>query len=546
MSDCEIFPTHQRFLSDGRYMQLPVKTGAEKVSLLFGLPGVQDSYSAEIELGTFSDCDFIGCVPSPVPPGAWLDTSISDGRRAMIRFSDTLPDAPDGRYSQERPALHFSGGCGWLSDPNGLFYADGNYHLFYQHNPFGVNWVGENIHWGHAISSDLLHWHTLPPMLAPDRSGSVYSGCAVVDTENRSGLGSGKTPPVLLFYTATSKHASVQSMAYSCDGGRSFVKYAGNPIIQTRSDARDPNIFFDTAHDCFVMVLYNGDNEETQRNSFSFYTSRDLLSWRLDGVCDMGVRECPGLYRLRSESENTEKTVFHAAAGTYFIGHLNGSVFQPETGPLQYFVHSSDEEPPWDGHAYAGQCFNNTPDGRCIFIAWLRPFGLIKHPFLSCAMTLPVELTLRRFPEGELVAVQPICELEALRTEPGRYFAECSTSVPLPPEMKTGNGVIAWEILGKLPPIGRTEFSAGGIPWCYDASNRTLRTRGLTCTLPPDADGRFRLFFDFGGMELFAADGRLWLPHTIVADPIAPVLEVRTGHLVDITIYHLASVLPSE
>ncbi len=527
----------QRVRATGKFFLLPVKNGAEKVTIQIGRPGEANSYPLIVELGRADDYTFFGCGVTPVTVGECLEYSAPEGCRIDWQFTDHFPESPDRNQAPERARLHFSASRGWINDPNGLAYFDDAYHLFYQHNPFGTGW--NNMHWGHARSTDLMHWVDGPDMLAPDQFGSMFSGSTVIDERNVSGLGDGVTPPVLLYYTADKIPNATQCMAFSRDGGRHFEKYAGNPIIATTADARDPSIVYDEHNRLYVMAFYLGDHAPVSKQ-FAFFTSRDLLNWQDTGktysACD---RECPGIYWADVEEEPWEQVrmIFHSADGFYQIGDFDGKCFRPESEALRYYPRASE-----GGHAYAGQCFYRTPDGRRVFIAWLTPRENPPSLYYNCLMTLPVEFCLRRFSEGLRIAVRPVRELEEL-VDFSVKLPRVAAESPVEAELASAPSGVSWEIAGTLPENGVVRFTAGGVSWCYHAATRKLEAPALSAVLPEGAGRTFRLIYDIGAMELFAADGRVWMPRNLgAADVFAPVLTVTEGELVDVTLRHYRSI----
>ena len=301
-----------------------------------------------------------------------------------------------------RPQFHYSARRGWINDPNGLVYYDGEYHLFYQHNPFGVEWG--NLNWGHAVSRDLLHWEELPEALEIDETGEMYSGSAVVDYDNVSGLGADGNPAMLAFYTLQGQHGQVQCLAYSLDKGRTWKKYDNNPIIDTAMKGgtwhnRDPKVFWYAPGKHWVMVLHEKDGH-------SIYNSVDLINWTYTSHTT-GFWECPELFELPVDGDLSHtKWVMSGASGTYMVGTFDGKQFTPESGKYYYST----------GYLYAPQTFNNIPDadGRRIQISW----GSIRHsdmPFTGM-MLLPVELKLVTTKDGIRMTAMPVKEVENLLT----------------------------------------------------------------------------------------------------------------------------------
>lgn len=280
-----------------------------------------------------------------------------------------------------RPKIHFTPEKGWMNDPNGLVFYQGKYHLFYQHDPHSLVW--DTMHWGHAVSDDLIHWEHLPIALYPDDIGVIYSGSCFVDTDNVTGWGSDGKPALLAFYTSHKMDTSreCQCLAYSTDGV-SFQKYEGNPIIpgKDHTPARDPQVFRNTILGGYSMVL-------TREKCVEFYRSSDFISWaktgefRLPDYALHGMIECPcmfctdGKYVLMlsmdvPESEYgklPEEAVPHARVMQYFTGSFDGSCFFAD--PSQKEVLLVDYGPDF----YAGTIFSNVKE--TILIAWLGDFS---------------------------------------------------------------------------------------------------------------------------------------------------------------------------
>lgn len=320
-----------------------------------------------------------------------------------IYQSDDI-DGHETMYKEEnRPQLHFTTKRGWINDPNGLVWHDGEYHLFYQHNPFERDW--ENMTWGHAVSKDLIHWDELPSALIPDKLGTMFSGSAVIDYKNTAGWNADGKPAMVAAYTAAAPDRQTQCIAYSLDNGRTFTKYEGNPVIDSKEkwnsvDTRDPKVFWYEPNKEWVMVL-------NERDGHSIYTSANLKDWKYQSHIT-GFWECPELFELPVDgSKKNKKWVMYGATGTYMIGSFNGRKFTPESGKYYYTT----------GTLYAAQTFTNIPasDGRRIQIGWSR----VSHPGMpfNGQMGLPTELTLRNTKDGVRMFSNPIKELDQLQSQ---------------------------------------------------------------------------------------------------------------------------------
>jgi fructan beta-fructosidase len=382
------------------YLNLPVSHNIERANMRFEAEGIPE-LNFVIRL-------------APSRPDYWVffDLSSYTGKVLKITYAgnpgglskiyqDDVIAGNDSLYREiNRPQIHFNSRRGWNNDPNGLVYYEGEYHMFYQHNPFEREW--ENMSWGHAVSKDLIHWEELPVVLYPDELGAIFSGTAVIDYNNTSGFGKNGNPPMVAIYTANSPDNETQCIAYSLDKGRTFIKYAGNPVIDSKArwnsrDLRDPKVFWYQPSQNWVMVLF-------ERDGNSIYTSENLKDWKYESHTS-GFWECPQLFELEVDGkENNKRWVMYGASGTYMIGRFDGKQFIPESGKYYY----------GNGALYAAQTFNNIPvsDGRCIQIGW----GRIQQPGMpfNQMMLFPTELTLRSTKEGLRLFNTPASEISML------------------------------------------------------------------------------------------------------------------------------------
>lgn len=326
-------------------------------------------------------------------------------------FQDDRIVDQDKLYQEEnRPQFHFTTRRGWINDPNGLIYHDGEYHLFYQHNPYEREW--ENMHWGHAVSKDLIHWEELPDALYPDELGGMFSGSAVMDWDNTAGFNQGSKPAMVAAYTAAGRDKQVQCVAYSNDNGRTFTKFEGNPLIDSKhiwnsQDTRDPKVFWYKPGNHWVMVL-------NERDGHSIYTSANLKQWQYESHTT-GFWECPELFELPVDGDpGHSKWVMYGASGTYMLGSFDGKMFTPEHGKFQYTT----------GAIYAAQTYTDAPDGRRIQVGW----GRISHPGMpfNGMMLLPTELSLRTTKNGVRLFSNPIAEVDLLTGSTQKFTKEMS------------------------------------------------------------------------------------------------------------------------
>ena len=307
----------------------------------------------------------------------------------------------DTLYKEKlRPQVHFTTRRGWTNDPNGMVYYNGEYHLFYQHNPYEINWG--NMTWGHAVSKDLVYWEELPSVLQPDELGTMFSGSAVIDYQNTSNFKTGKVPAMVAIYTADMQNEKQQqAIAYSVDRGRTFIKYDGNPVIPAKrrfgsGHERDPKVFWYEPNQEWVLIMHDALN-------YSIYNSKNLKEWEFQSSVDAGFWECPELFELPVDGDtNNKKWIMYGVAGTYLIGNFNGKVFTPETEMLRYNV----------GGMSAAQTFNNEPDGRRLQIGW----GHAEFPGMPFKQTFTVvqEFHLKNTRNGLRLFVEPAKEIEKL------------------------------------------------------------------------------------------------------------------------------------
>ena len=332
-----------------------------------------------------------------------------------MKLSDEFDVSNREKY---RPVYHFSPAYGWMNDPNGMFYKDGVYHLFYQHNPYGSMWG--NMHWGHATSTDLVTWEHHGDAISPDALGTIFSGSCVVDKDNTAGFGDGA---VIAFYTSASDR-QVQSMAYSLDNGKTFKKYARNPILtSTQRDFRDPKVIWHEDTKKWIMVLAVGQEME-------IYSSADLKNWTLESKfgegqgAHGGVWECPDLLELPVEGTELKKWVlvcnlnpggpFGGSATQYFVGTFDGKKFVNESPAVTKWMD-------WGKDHYATVTWSNAPAGRAIALAWMSNWQYANYTPIQqfrSANALPRELSLYTGEDKQLyLSAAPVKETENLRKD---------------------------------------------------------------------------------------------------------------------------------
>ncbi|MFN9721551.1 MAG: glycoside hydrolase family 32 protein, partial [Planctomycetota bacterium] len=477
-------------------------------------------------------------------------------------------------YYQEpfRPQFHFTPEMNWMNDPNGLVYYDGEYHLFYQHNPHANEWG--HMSWGHAVSKDLVHWKHLPIALHDEYGVMAFSGSAVVDQENTSGFGVNGKPPMVAIYTGHSAGLQTQDIAFSNDRGRTWTKYEGNPVLDIgEADFRDPKVFWHSPSKRWVMVVTLAVQKKLQ-----FYGSPNLKDWTLlsefgpAGVPNKPNWECPDIFELPIENEpGRTRWVLEAdmgggaiaggSGGEYFTGVFDGTSFVADSKESQWVDFGRD--------FYAPVSWSNIPasDGRRLWIGWMNNWETALNPTSPwrSAMSIPRELTLRRISGQLRLCQRPVRELQLLRTDSVRL-----KNVELKSETRNiGLRGQQLEVIAVFNPGDAREFGMRVLKGTnqetvvgYDVKSQSLfidrirsgnvdfhpafpgRHRG---PLIPDDSGQIRLhlFVDASSVEVFGNDGETVVTDLVFPDVGSAGAEVYsfdgTCNLVECEVYRLKS-----
>lgn len=425
--------------------------------------------------------------------------ALSDEPRGVLLVVDKL-------YQETyRPQFHFTPAKNWMNDPNGLVYYAGEYHLFFQHNPESRQWG--NMTWGHALSTDLVHWKQLEHAIYPDQLGTIFSGSAVVDHRDTAGFQSGDEKPIVCMYTSAGKPFT-QSLAYSNDRGRTWTKYAQNPVLgHIAGNNRDPKVIWHQPSGKWVMALY------LDKHDFALFGSPNLKDWtRLCDVPMPGSSECPDFFPLAvdGDPQNTQ-WLFWTGNGNYRLGSFDGQRYEPETEPLKSL---------WGANDYAAQTYSDIPktDGRRIQIAWMNGGQYPDMPF-NQQMSFPRELTLRNTDEGPRLHMLPVREIESLRGRERTW-----SDLELKPEddpLAELDGEL-WDIHAVIEPreAAGVVLSVRGEPIRYDTQSATLHCRGRSVPLPVvDGAIELRVLVDRTSIEIFANGGRVVMCSCFLPDP---------------------------
>jgi len=509
-------PIRREIDVDQPWLHLPVKNGAPVRRVRFVVNGRLvrafdiELAEAEPDFWVFSDL-------SPFQ-GQQLTLEVDSrpphcqGLAAIVQAGD-VPEAEQMYREKYRPGFHYTPRRGWDNDPNGMVYYRGEYHFFYQHNPYGIKWG--NMHWGHAASRDLVHWEELPEAIYPDELGTIFSGSAVVDRHNTAGFQQGEEKTLVAIYTAAGGKSpesegrpSSQCLAYSTDCGRTWVKYDRNPVLPNVCGGnRDPRVFWHEPSSHWVMLLY------LQKSEFGFFASPDLKQWTLLSRIDFpGLNEVPDIFALPVDGDPSHsKWVLlagggkftPAANGRYFIGEFDGESFRAETGPHPLNLGLG---------CYSTQTFSDIPaeDGRRIQIAWMsRDFKKCGYPGMpfNSQFCFPCNLTLRTLPDGIRLCKQPVREIEMLHTKTHTWRdRQVTPGDDFCPEVEHD----LLDVRADVDVSGDAEWDMviRGNTINYNGTKRELSCFGTSAPLPVTGGRlKFQVLIDRTSIEIFADDG---------------------------------------
>lgn len=541
-----------RITGDGRYLLLPVQESNDEAKIDVLVDGKIDR-TINVRLAK-SKVDYL--VPFDLTPyknHSVLLNIITTQDRSNIRevkedacWRDmTLSDSYDTTNKEYyRPAYHHTPLYGWMNDPNGMFYKDGVWHLYYQWNPYGSKW--QNMTWGHSSSKDLVNWEHQPVAIEANGLGAVFSGSSVVDKDNTAGFGK---DAVISLYTSAGV-SQVQSLAHSEDNGETFTIYPGNPIITLESEARDPNMFWDEANRQWVLSLAHALDHE-----MLIFTSPDLKEWTLQssfgkGIgAQGGVWECPDLFKLKVDGTNQEKWVlvcninpggpFGGSATQYFVGDFDGKTFKADTDangniPTKWMDYGKDH--------YATVSWSDAPDNRRTLIGWMSNWQYAAEvPTMQfrSANTLPRDAGLFKGADGQIyLSSAPVPELVKLRDKVvakanNKTVGRKAHQFSLP----TSNGGVCEILLdlsckkGESVDIKLANGVGEFVTMVYNSSDNTLsfdrRNSGIvdfsqdfpSVTVAPTYDNgnklSLRIFIDKSSMEVFGNNGKFVMTNLV-------------------------------
>jgi len=440
----------------------------------------------------------------------------TDSGFALVKQSDTIPGEKNFYREKLRPSFHFTAKTGWLNDPNGLIYYNGRYHMYYQHNPVSVEWG--NMTWGHAVSTDMVHWKEQPRVLFPDaKTGACFSGAAFIDRWNQLGRKTGKEDVIVAFYLRTKIGLA---LAYSNDGGMTFTDYEENPVIKhegARIDTPRPFRYEPTKR--WIAPTYDHFvNQQGERlRCVGFYSSDNLKDWQYESRVEQDkwgdeLCGCVDFFQLPLDGDpERRKWVMIFIDGSYIVGTFDGHRFCTLEGKP---ATTSDRTCSLviQGNYYATMTWHDMPDDRRVQITWMQKPGEYPGMPFNQQMTAPSELTLHSSGEGPRLRMNPIRELESLRIGT-REWKDLA--------LKAGENALdgiegdLFDLEVEFEPAAGSEtvLELRGMKVSYDCDARTMLCGDVRTTLEPvDGAISLRILLDRASVEVYGNNGRIYIP----------------------------------
>lgn len=550
-----------RVTADGKYLLLPVQESNDEATVNVLVDGNLDrtvnvrlakskvDYTVPLDLERYKGKNVVLNVVTS-QNRATVREAKEDACWNNFCVTDTFDTTNREKF---RPAFHHTPLYGWMNDPNGMFYKDGVWHLYYQWNPYGSKW--QNMTWGHSSSTDLVNWEHHPAAIEPNGLGTVFSGSCAVDGANSAGFGK---DAVVAMYTSAGV-SQIQSLAWSGDNGQTFTIYSGNPVLTLESEARDPNMFWNPETKEWTLVLAHALDRE-----MLIFTSPDMKEWTLQSSfgkglgAQEGVWECPDLFELTVDGTGEKKWVllcnlnpggpFGGSATQYFVGDFDGKTFTADTDaegkvPTKWLDYGKDH--------YATVSFSDAPEGRRTVIGWMSNWQYAPEvPTMQfrSANTLPREMGLFRDSDGQLyVSSTPSPEVEAIRgtllKSVGRLnLGDKPKAYPIPeiseilmdidPMKSDSIDIVLSNNLGQnvvmtyrsaTDELGFDRRKSGIVDFSQDFPAVTVAPAHS-----PDGKTGLRIFIDRASIEVFGKDGRFVMTNLVFPEEPYSTLTVRS------------------
>lgn len=530
----------QRISGQKNYLMLPVEEAEEGAH-------VKIIYNNKIVKGfnvrlAVNKVDYYVPVDISVINGkdALIDVDFGDGRNrrhsdiknyvcwTKIDYADKIDTA--NRETRWRPIYHHTPTYGWMNDPNGMFYKDGVWNLYFQHNPYGSTW--ENMTWGHSTSTDLVNWTYQGDVIEPDALGTIFSGSSVVDYKNTAGFGEGT---IISYYTSAGQ-SQTQSMAYSTDNGKTFTKYENNPVLTSNiPDFRDPNIFWYEATQRWILII-------SESQHMKFFSSANLKDWHFESTFGedygnhSGVWECPDLFEINGKwfllCNINPGGPFGGSATQYFVGQFDGHKFtcEDDKSEVKWLDYGKDH--------YATVSFSNAPDGRIVVLPWMSNWQYANNvptKQYRSANGLPRDLGSFTYKGETYLSVKPSKEiLSAFAQKPSEKLTDaCRIDV----QLKGSSSVTLSNEKGEQVVLTYDE-QAETIAIDRRKSGETAFSEEFPIVTTTPTYGKvkmLRIFVDRSSIEVFDADGKVAM--TNIVFPTEPYKKIIVSKKVKYSVY---------
>lgn len=534
----------------GDFLQLPLvrredgqKPGLEKLSI-----------EADGKLLRYMHVEF----PKPgQQPDFWYSADLREfkGRDVTLRYkshdadvlkrlvlSDTEKRDPNAYKTEYRPRFHFSPRLGWMNDINGSYYQDGLYHIFYQFNPATTSrGAGFDMHWGHSVSKDLVHWEEWPVALFPNAAGQCYSGTTVMQVQPIPGLNEGaKLPAPVLFFAATEPFS--QHIATTPDGGRTWKRFAGNPVVPNMGEGdRDPKVIWHAPSQHYIMVLYVGGPD-----TYRILRSKDMKRWeQTDSLPDWF--ECPEFFPVKSPVTGEDLMLLYGgyrskpgsanpinSNSCYQLGRFDGKTFTPITG-----VRKAHLGP----NFYAALIFMNEPKGNPVMMGWAQGTRFPGEDFNQCA-SVPLRLQLKAINGEDALCFEPVKELEALREKPLFQLKNVSVA-DASARLRSLQKEAALDVVVRFRPASasRATVTIRNIAFTYDSASKTLRRGDQTTTLHSGTTLEARFLIDRGVVESFWNGGEAAYTIASLHTDSGPAVSIEGDMVIEeLTVYPVKNI----